>query len=128
MASPVGATLMLPDEVVSLASGAAAVGAFTDIDISAYTGSQAAKAAVLRVQVKNQTVGGATVEVQLRENGTNPTNPRLVTSISTDPGRNSLVERTVVVPVDENEILEYKVTDSGAGTLAWHIWLEGWYL
>lgn len=126
MASPVGATLMLPDEVTSLASGAAVVGAFTDIDISAYTGSQVAKAALLRVEMF--VFDGV---MQLRENGTNPTNPRTYRHYGNITGPKAIKTSSLfIIPVDENETFEYKVPtmslgDNGTG---WEIFLEGWYV
>ena len=133
MASPVGATLMLPDEVVSLASGVAAVVAWTAVSIASQTGTQTAKAAVLKVRAKalNPVVMGvaSTATVSIRESGTNPTTPRSVlASPGTIASDSDSVERTVVVPVDENEEFDYKVVEGGTGSISWSISLEGWYL
>ena len=125
MASNVGATLMLPDEVVSLASGADVVASWTAVSIGSQTGSQKAKAALLRVEVF---AAGATV--QLREKGTNPAAPREFNQSLNVTNKAMKTSALFVVPVDETEYFEYKIPtmEIGVDGTGWEIFLEGWYV
>lgn len=122
--------VMLDEPVIKVNTTVTTI-AFTDVDISADTGSDTARIAILRVKTTatGYTTGTNSRSINLRENDKTPTQPYTL-NIATLDDRDIPGERTIFLPLDSSEVFEYEITNTGfaTATFANLITLEGYVI
>ena len=108
-----GVTIWLNTPVNKI-SGAPAT-TFTDIDISDDTGTDVAQTAIFSVKI-TKSVADAHRDIFIRKNGSTLTDNN-IPSVGSEVKTGSHIYGQLHVPLDSNEICEYKANDSGDTTV-----------